>query len=102
MPGKGSPSTNICLEAENDLTFDLYTISEVFKKLFSYLTKDLVQKHTAATNTFDNKCLEIIKCLTYSQKKKLFKQFKADIPQIFKETLTQTKLPELMTYLVDF
>ena len=26
-------STNICLEAKNGLTFDPYTISEVFKKL---------------------------------------------------------------------
>ena len=33
MSDKRSPSTNICLEAKNWLTFDPYTISEVFKKL---------------------------------------------------------------------
>ena len=37
QPDKRSPSTNIFLEAKNGLTFDPYTISEVFKKLFSNL-----------------------------------------------------------------
>ena len=40
---KRSPSTNICLEAKNGLTFDPYTISEVFKKLFSNLANNLLK-----------------------------------------------------------
>ena len=33
--GKRSPSNNICLGAIDGLTFDLFTISEMFKILFS-------------------------------------------------------------------
>ena len=55
LPDKRSPSTNICLEAENGLTFDPYTISDVFKKIFSDLANDLVQKLLAAANKFGNK-----------------------------------------------
>ena len=58
MPDKRSPSTNICLEAENGLTFDPYTISEMLKKLFSNLANDLVQKLPAAANNFGNKSVE--------------------------------------------
>ena len=58
LPDKRSPSTNICLEAENGLTFDPYTISEMFKKLFSNLANDLVQKLPAAANKFGNKSVE--------------------------------------------
>ena len=52
LPEKRSPSTNICLKAENGLTFDPYTISEMFKKLFSNLPNDVVQKRPAAAKKF--------------------------------------------------
>ena len=55
---KRLPSTNIWLEAKNGLTFDPYTISEVFKKLFSNLANDLVQKLLAAAKKFGNKFVE--------------------------------------------
>ena len=42
LPDKRLPSTNICPEAENGWTFDPYTISEVFKKLFSNLSNFLI------------------------------------------------------------
>ena len=58
MPDKRSPSTNICFEAENVLTFEPYTISEMFKKLFSNLANDVVQKIPAAANKFVNKFVE--------------------------------------------
>ena len=58
LPDKRSPSTNICLETENGLTFDPYTISEMFKKLFSKLANELVQKLPAVANKFDNKSVE--------------------------------------------
>ena len=58
LPDKRSPSTNICLETENGLTFDPYTISEVFKKLFSNLANDLVHKLPTAANKFGNKSVE--------------------------------------------
>ena len=58
MPDKRSPSTNICLDTENGLTFDPYTISEMFKKLFSNLANDLVQKLPTAPNKFGNKSVE--------------------------------------------
>ena len=53
-----SPSTNICLEAENGLTLDPYTISEMFRELFSSLANDLVQKLPVAANKFGNKSVE--------------------------------------------
>ena len=55
LPDKRSPSTNICLEAKNGLIFDPSATSEVFKKLFSNLANDLVQKFPAAAKKFDNK-----------------------------------------------
>ena len=58
LPDKRSPSTNICLEAKNKLTFEPYTISEVFKKLFSNLANDLVQKLPEAAKKFGNKSVE--------------------------------------------
>ena len=67
MPDKRSPSANICLEAENGVTLDLYTISEMFKKNFSNLANDLVQKLPAAANQFGDKSVEdvIMICLTF-------------------------------------
>ena len=56
LPDKRSPSTNICLEAKNELTFGPFTISEVFKKFFSNL--GLLQKLPAAAKNFGNKSLE--------------------------------------------
>ena len=58
LPDKRSPFANICLEAKNGLTFDPCTISEVFKKLFSNLANDLVQKLPAAAKMFGNKSIE--------------------------------------------
>ena len=57
-PDKRSPSTNTCLEAKNGLTFDPSTISEVFKKSFSNLAKDLVLTLPAAAKKFGNKSAE--------------------------------------------
>ena len=50
--------SNIYLEAKTGLTFDPYTISEVFKKLFSNLANDLVQKIPAAAEKCGNKSVE--------------------------------------------
>ena len=58
LPDKRSPSTNIWLEAKNGLTFDQYTISKVFKKFFSNLANDLVQKLPSAAKKFGNKSVE--------------------------------------------
>ena len=58
LPDKRSPSTNICLEAKYGLTLDPYTISEVFKKIFSNLANNLVQKLPAAAKKFGNKSVE--------------------------------------------
>ena len=57
MPDKRSPSTNIWLEAQNGLTFNTFTMSVVFKKLFSNLGNNLVQKLPAATKKFRIKSL---------------------------------------------
>ena len=46
------------MRQKNGLTFDTYTISEVFKKLFSNLAHDLVQKLPAAAKKFGNKSVE--------------------------------------------
>ena len=40
------------------LTFDPYTVSEVFKKLFSNLANDLVQMLPVAPKKFGNKSVE--------------------------------------------
>ena len=42
----------------NDSPFDPYTISEMFKKLFSNLVNDLVQKLLAAANKVGSKSAE--------------------------------------------
>ena len=58
LSDKRSPSTNICLEVKYGLTFDSHTISEVFKKIFSNLANNLVQKLPPAAEKFGNKSVE--------------------------------------------
>ena len=57
LPGKRS-STNVCTEAKNELTFDPFTISEMFKQLVSNLANNLVQKLPAEAEKFGNKPVE--------------------------------------------
>ena len=45
--------TDVCLKVEEDLKFDPFTISELFKKFYSNLTNDLVRKLPAASKKFD-------------------------------------------------
>ena len=48
------PSTDVCLRrVEEELKFDPFTISELFKKFYSNLANDLVQKLPAAARKFD-------------------------------------------------
>ena len=82
MPDKRSPSTNICLKAKNGLTFDPYTVSEMFKKLFSNLVNDLVQKLPKAAK-FSNKSVEDYYYMFNFYPKKLTLTNKPDISQIF-------------------
>ena len=58
LPEKKSLWTNICIETKNGLTFDPFTISEVFKKLFSNLANNLVQKLPVVAEKFGNKSVE--------------------------------------------
>ena len=44
---KKLPSTNVCLKSKEELKFDPFTISELFKKLYSKFANDLVQKSLA-------------------------------------------------------
>ena len=42
LPEKRLPCTDVCLKVEEDLKFDPFTISELFKKFYSNLANDLV------------------------------------------------------------
>ena len=53
LPEKRLPCTDVCLKAEEELKFDPFTISELFKKFYSNLANDLVQKLPAAARKFD-------------------------------------------------
>ena len=53
LPEKRLPCTDVCLKVEEDLKFDPFTISELFKKLYSNLANDLVHKLPAASKKFD-------------------------------------------------
>ena len=44
--------TDVCVKVEEDLKFDPFTISELFKKLYSNLANDLVHKLPAASKKF--------------------------------------------------
>ena len=52
QPEKRLPCTDVCLKVE-DLKFDPFTISELFKKFYSNLANDLVRKLPAASKKFD-------------------------------------------------
>ena len=52
LPEKRLPCTDICLKVEEDLKCDSFTISELFKKLYSNLANDLVHKLPAASKKF--------------------------------------------------
>ena len=58
LPEKRPPS-GICLKAKEGLTFDPFTISELFKKLYSNLAHDLVQKIPAAAKKFGIESVKI-------------------------------------------
>ena len=53
LPEKRLAWTNVCLKAKEELKFDPCTVSELFKKFYSSLANDLVQKLPVATNEFD-------------------------------------------------
>ena len=53
MPGKRLPCTDICLKVEEELKFDSFTISELFKKFYSNLASDLVQQLPSDARKFD-------------------------------------------------
>ena len=50
--------TDVCLKAEEELKFDPFLISELFKKFYSNLTNDLVKKLPAAAGKFDIKAVK--------------------------------------------
>ena len=52
LPEKRLPCTDVCLKVE-DLKFDPFTVSELFKKFYSNLANDLVRKLPAASKKFD-------------------------------------------------
>ena len=58
MPEKRLPCTNVCLKAEEELKFDHFTICVLFKKFYSNLANDLVQKLPAAARKFDIKAVK--------------------------------------------
>ena len=47
------PCTDVWINAEEELKFDPFTISKLFKKLYSNLANDLVQKLSATARKFD-------------------------------------------------
>ena len=53
LPEKRLPGTDVCLKAEEELKFDPFTISELFKKFYSNLGNNLVQKLPVAARKFD-------------------------------------------------
>ena len=52
LPTKSDTLSNICLEKDNNLSFDAKTNAEIFKDFFSKLANDLVEKLPAPTNRF--------------------------------------------------
>ena len=54
-----SPSSDICLKNKDGLTFDPFTISEVFQKFYYNLASNLVDKHPAAVNKFGLHSVEV-------------------------------------------
>ena len=53
LPEKRLPCFDVCIKAEEELKFDPSTISELFKKFYSNLANDLVQKVPATARKFD-------------------------------------------------
>ena len=53
MPEKRLPWADVCIKAQEELKFDPFTISELFKKFYSNLADDLVQKLPATARKFD-------------------------------------------------
>ena len=53
LPEKRLPCTDVCLKVEEYLKLDPFTISELFKNLYSNLANDLVHKLPAASKKID-------------------------------------------------
>ena len=58
LPEKRLPCTDVCLKVE-DLKFDPFTISELFKKFYSNLANDLVCRLPAASKKFDIEAVKV-------------------------------------------
>ena len=76
----------------------------MFKKLFSNLVNDLVQKLPMAHNKFGNKSVEDYynDMFNFYPKKLTFQTIQTRYISDLLKTATQTKLREFMTYLVGF
>ena len=84
LPDKRSIFTNICIEAKNGLTFDLFTIFEVFKKFFFNLVNDLLKKLPAAEKFGEKSVQDCYNNMFNLNPKRLtFMQFKPNTSQIF-------------------
>ena len=57
LPEKRIPRTDLCLKAKEELKFDPFTNSALFKKFCSNLANDLVQKLLAAARKFDSEAV---------------------------------------------
>ena len=53
LPEKRLPCTDLCLKAKEEFQSDPFTISELFKILYSNLANDLIQKVPAAARKLD-------------------------------------------------
>ena len=53
LPEKKLPCSNVCLKVVEDLKFDSFTISELFKKFYSNLANGLVHKLPVTSKKFD-------------------------------------------------
>ena len=59
LPEKKLPCTDVCLKVAEDLKFDPFTISELFKKLYSNVANDLVCRLPAASKKVDIEAVKV-------------------------------------------
>ena len=60
LPERRLPCTDVSLKEKEDLKFDPFAICELFKKLYSNLANDLVNKLPAASKKFDRDCKKLL------------------------------------------
>ena len=99
LPKTKTPPTNICLEENDGLSFCSLSIANNFKKFFSNLAQNLIERLSTGPNKFDiNSVREFYKLLNLEENPFHFTKVSENTISDFLKEIKITRQLELITY----